>query len=195
MRSPAVEPRLRIPTFKGPRLIIAVLSAVERVGYLARARTLNKRFRISCVTITPRGRGVGGRYCIASGFSVKQQLAHFFNLVILRALKVASVAQLVEQKTLNLLVEGSNPSGGTRSRRHIGLSSIGGHWNVKRPATRSGWRAIPKKDRGVRCAQWLFFRKKMDGRRMLAGVARVNGRDHRVGGHRCSRKIDDTDPR
>ena len=83
-------------------------------GYLARIRTLNKRSRISCVTVTPRGKnGSGGGHCIASGISVKQQLAQICIPVILRALKLASVAQLVEQKTLNLLVEGSNPSGGT----------------------------------------------------------------------------------
>ena len=56
---------------------------------------------------------MSGGYCIAFRFSVKQQLAQFCIPVILRALKLASVAQLVEQKTLNLLVEGSNPSGGT----------------------------------------------------------------------------------
>ena len=56
---------------------------------------------------------MSGGHCIAFRFSVKQQLAQFCIPVILRALKLASVAQLVEQKTLNLLVEGSNPSGGT----------------------------------------------------------------------------------
>jgi len=37
----------------------------------------------------------------------------------------ASVAQLVEQKTLNLFVEGSNPSGGTNSFPKAMLGAVG----------------------------------------------------------------------
>lgn len=107
----------RSSLFPAGRLVFAPTFDVRPGGYLARIRTLNKRSRISCVTVTPRGKnGAGGHHCIASRISVKQQLAQFCIPVILRALKCASVAQLVEQKTLNLLVEGSNPSGGTTLR-------------------------------------------------------------------------------